>query len=178
MPDPLEEFPATLRQGDTLEVQVSLSDFPASSWTLTYFLSGPTSELEQAATADGDDHLLSLTPEQTAELGVEVVGWVAKASKDGDVFTALSGTVQVLADLATSGPIDTRSHAQKVLAAIQATIEGRATNDQQEYTIKDRSLKRMSVEELLAFKKEYERLVALELRNGQRNILATFTRIT
>lgn len=177
MPDPLTEFPATLRQGDSLAVQVALDDYPASTWTLTWYLSGPTAELSKAATADGDEHLLELTPAETAALGVETMGYVAKASYSGDVYTVISGSVEVLPDLATSGPIDTRSHNQKVLDAIKASIEGRATRDEQEYTIKDRSLKRMSLDELLKFKAEYEKLVALETRTGSRQILVNFGRV-
>lgn len=177
MPDPLTAFPATLRQGDSLAVLVSLDDYPASDWTLTWYLSGPTCELEEEAIASGDDHLLELTPTDTAALGVETLGYVAKAENiAGDVYTVLSGSVQVLPDLATSGPIDTRTHAQKVLDAIKASIEGRATKDEQEYTIKDRSLKRMTIEELLKFKALYEKEVALETRTGARNIKVNFGR--
>lgn len=177
MPDPLTAFPATIRQGDSLFVQVALDDYLASDdWTLTWYLSGPTSELsKEATTADTDEFLLELTPAETAELGVETLGYVAKAENvDGDIYTVLSGTVQILPDLATSGPIDLRSHAQKVLDAIKASLEGRATKDEQEYTIKDRSLKRMSLDELLKFKALYEKEVALETRTGQRNILVNF----
>lgn len=174
MPDPLTAFPTTLRQGDSLAVLVSLADYPAPTWTLTWYLSGPTAELTKAATADGTDHLLELTPAETATLAVETMGFVAKASASGDVFTVLSGTVQVLPDLATSGPIDTRSQAQKVLDAINASILGSATTDQQEYTIKDRSLKRMTLDEKLKLQAVYEKKVALETRTGQRNILVNF----
>lgn len=174
--DPLTQFPATLRQGDTLKILSSL-DFQNDVWTLTWYFSGPTTEAQQEAEASGSDFLLTLDPEFTGALGVETLGYVAKVqNEDGEVYTVISGTVEVLADLATIGTSDQRSHAQKTLDALRAVIEGRATADESEYTIKDRSLKRMSMDELLKFLAVYEKKVALETRVGQKNIVVEFAR--
>ena len=58
---------------------------------------------------------------------------------------------------------DTRSHAKKVLDAINAVIEGTATEEQESYQIKDRSLKRRSVSELLELRSFYKAEYAREL---------------
>lgn len=57
---------------------------------------------------------------------------------------------------------DTKTHAQKVLDAINAVIERRATSDQQSYSINGLSITRMNIGELLKFQKIYELRVANE----------------
>lgn len=54
------------------------------------------------------------------------------------------------------------SHAQRVLAAIEAVLERRATVDQQSYGIEGRSLARMPIGDLLRFRDRYRAEVAAE----------------
>ncbi len=171
--DPLTKFPATIQQGDTVKVSSSL-DFRADVWTLTYYFVGPSTEANIEAEASGQDFLLTLDTSFTAALGVETLAWAAKVLKDDEVYTVESGTVQVLPDLATSGPLDLRTHAQKTLDSIRAVIENRATTDEQEYKIGTRQLVHMTVSELMQFLAIYEKKVALENRTGQKNILVRF----
>ena len=60
-----------------------------------------------------------------------------------------------------SSTADTRTHAKKVLDSIEAVIEGRASDSQESYQIKDRALKHMTHDELLKlrsfYKAEYNR---------------------
>ena len=61
-----------------------------------------------------------------------------------------AGALEIVADIAgmTEGH-DPRAHAEKVLEAIEAVIEKRATKDQESYTIKNRSLARTGSTPLL-----------------------------
>lgn len=63
---------------------------------------------------------------------------------------------------------DMRSHALKVLDAINATIEKTATKEQASYSVAGRSLSRRSITELLELKSVYERKVARENRARDR----------
>ena len=56
----------------------------------------------------------------------------------------------------------TESHAEKVLAAIEAVIESRATKEQSELTIAGRQVKYISLTELLKIRQEYKQIVAQE----------------
>jgi hypothetical protein len=70
--------------------------------------------------------------------------------------------MEVEPDFSATATLDTRSHARKVLAAIEAVIERRATKDQEEYTIDGRSLKRTPVAHLLVLRYRYKREVEQE----------------
>lgn len=66
------------------------------------------------------------------------------------------GQVRILEDLVSAAPgFDGRSHAEKVLEAIEAVIEGRASLDQSQYTINNRSLTRTPVADLLKLRNTY-----------------------
>lgn len=61
----------------------------------------------------------------------------------------------------------TESHAEKVLSAIEATLESRATKEQSELTIAGRQVKYISLTELLKIRQEYKQIVAQEkIANG------------
>jgi hypothetical protein len=69
----------------------------------------------------------------------------------------------VLPDPASQGAgQDPRSHARKTLDAIEAVVEGRATKDQQAYTIGGRSLQRMPIKDLMYFRGVYRAEVYAE----------------
>ena len=53
-----------------------------------------------------------------------------------------------------------RDHYRIVLDAINAVIEGRATQAEEEFSIAGRSLRRTPLKDLLGFKLQYERLLA------------------
>jgi hypothetical protein len=68
-------------------------------------------------------------------------------------------------------PSDTRSHARKVLDAIEAAIEGRAGDTVQSYTIGGRQINKMSADELIKWRNYYLAQVQTEddaarLENG------------
>lgn len=54
--------------------------------------------------------------------------WVIYLTNANERITIDSGTVQVQPNPATALPVDRRSHARKMLDAIEALLEGRATN--------------------------------------------------
>ncbi len=166
MPDPLSQMPDEIRLGDTLEVLFCFGDFKASDgWVVTVYWKGSTTDYSKLTTADGDNHLLTLSSTETnTNLKVEDMSWQAKAALGGEVFTADYGTQMGLVNFTEAGASDQRSQNQKTLDAITAVIENRASTDQQEYTIKDRQLKRMDIEDLLNFQAIYENRVKQEKR--------------
>jgi hypothetical protein len=106
--------------------------------------------------------VLHLTPIQTSAFGAGFYSYAVIASNGIDEYTVENGSfdVELRADLNFDS--DLRSHARKVLDAINAVIENRATVDQQSYSIAGRSLTRMSLDDLLKFKNVYQAQVAKE----------------
>jgi hypothetical protein len=157
--------------GDTLDFETSITDYPnGDGWTLNYRLvpiSGTGSAFEFTAggspVEDPLGYRVQLAPATTAAWVAGDYAWNSYVTKTGARYTVESGQVTLLPDPAqTAVPLDNRSHARKVLESIQAVIEGRATKDQQEYTIGDRSLKRMDPQALLHWRDYYKAEVAKE----------------
>ena len=124
-------IPETIYAGDSLSWTESLGEHPAPAWTMHYVLRG-ASVLDLTSTPSGSDHAFTATAAQTANLAPGRYSWQSFVSNGtAERYTIATGTLTVRANLAvqTAG-FDGRSHAQKVLDAIEATMEGRATKSQ------------------------------------------------
>ncbi len=77
--------------------------------------------------------------------------WQAMAEhSDGRKYLADKGWMQVHPDMGqTQGGFDARSRLQQLLAALEATMAGKATKDQQSMTIEGLSIARLSWTELV-----------------------------
>lgn len=147
--------------GDTAKWLRSLDDYPASqSWVLTYTLVSAAQRYTFTATASGNDHLVNVAAATTTTWAPGTYTWVARASKAGEVFTVGSGTMVVRPSFAAA--VDARSHARKVLEAIEAVLEGRASSEVAQYEIAGRSLRYIEPSELLKLRDRYRAEVARE----------------
>jgi hypothetical protein len=105
---------------------------------------------------------------------------VARVSLGGEVHTVATGKITVLASFA-SATLDNRSQAQRTLDSINATIEGRASIDQQKIEIGGRLLWRTPIPELLVLRDRYAAMVnnekaADDIANGRGNRKRFFVR--
>lgn len=152
--------PDRFAAGDTLRWRYASPDYPATDgWTLAYRLVGTGVALTIAATADGAGFIAEATAADTAALAVPaagvpctLIGYVSKGSERWAVYRA---PCLVEPNPATVTG-DLRGHAARVLEAISALLEGRATKDQQSYRIGERELTRIPVPELLALRDYYK----------------------
>jgi hypothetical protein len=155
-----------LTAGDTLAFTTSVPDYPASAgWVLKYRLAPRVSgsAIDITATADGDDHAVQVAASATALWIAGHYTWSAYVELLTERYTVDRGDLEIRAASASmAAGTDGRSHARIVLDAIEATIEGRASKDQQEYTIGNRSLKRTPMADLLRLKSVYMGYVANE----------------
>ena len=159
--------PSEIRAGDPWAWRrEDLADYPATLWTLAYWFKNQNGGFQLSAAADGVYYAIDESSDDTEGLVAGSYSWQARVTNIADNtirHVVDSGTLQVLPNLfvgAAADPLDGRTHAQKVLDAIEATIEGRATLDQLEYTIGNRSLKRMTVDDLLKLRAQYRREVS------------------
>jgi len=118
--------PPVARAGDTWAWTRDLADYPSSVWTLTYTLWTATAAYSVTAAASGDTHSISVPPATTAAYAAGRYEWVARVSDGTDTFTVGAGSIQILP--AVGAAMDTRSHARRMLDAINAMLEGRATD--------------------------------------------------
>lgn len=152
--------PLQFRAGDTTQWRRVLSDYPAGTWTLTYYLVGGQDTKSIIASADGTDHAVTIAATVSSKYEPGVYKWIARVSAAGVVKTIDEGRFTILPDLTTLTPEDARDHAEIVLAAVKAVIEGRASRDQESYSINGRSLSRTPLADLLRLKTYYESEVA------------------
>jgi hypothetical protein len=152
--------------GDTLDFSTEVANYtPADGWTLKFRLvprvSG-TAILLTSAASDGL-HRVQVGPTTTDDWTAGEYSWYSWVEKAGASYSVGQGQVTIKPDpRTTSAPLDNRSHARKTLEAIEAVIEGRASRDQQEYSIGDRTLKRTPMADLIMLQTRYSRLVAAE----------------
>ena len=71
---------------------------------------------------------------------------------DGNKSTDSAGALKVSAAPETLPPSDRADHAEKTLKNIEAVLEGRASNDVMQYSIAGRSLSRIPITELIAWR--------------------------
>ena len=135
------------------------SDYPIASYSLKYSArleNAGSTEIEITATESGSDYIVEVGQSTTAAYTAGVYHWQAYIirTSDSERITVDSGTWEVKAnrDAATTDP---RNHVKKVLDSIEATIEGRASKDQESYSIAGRSLGRTPIADLILLRDKY-----------------------
>lgn len=157
----------TLIVGDTVEFLTAVDDYPpADGWTfkirVVHRTNAAVTPITLTATTSGTEYLIQVAPSTTANWTAGDYSWTSWVEKVGARYIVESGLVELLADPGVVTTSDLRSHARIVLEAIEAVIEGRASKDQEEYTIGARSLKRTPIKELLALRARYRAEVRAE----------------
>lgn len=145
-----------LRAGDSASFSVSLPS--EAGRVVRLILTGPgqiTITTTERADEPGvfDVTLPSLTT-STFQPGAYVAHVVSQL--DDDRRTLSGCGVEILPDVtAVATPIDQRSHAQRMLEAIKARLEGRITADAESYSIRGRALSRIPMAELMRLRDQY-----------------------
>jgi hypothetical protein len=163
------------------------TDIKASEgWALKWTAVGKLGIYSIAAAADpdnADDFKFTATAAATAAYVAGDYKWQITATKNPIRYTIADGAVRLLDNIAGRAvAYDNRSHAKKVLDAIEAVIEGRATQDQASYQIGGRSLTKTPIPDLMKlralYKSEYgdeQALASVDAGQGTgRKILVRF----
>lgn len=142
-----------------------LTDIKASDgWTLKFVAVGKLGVVSITAAADtenADDFKFSATATLTGAYVAGDYKWQLVATKTTTRYTIAEGWVTVKDNIAGRTALyDNRSHAKKVLDAIEAVIEGRATKDQMSISINGKDIGFTSLTDLMklrvSYKNEYE----------------------
>ena len=175
-----QKEPSTLVLGDYWAwKRDDLADtYPISSYALTYEFhndvgGGGVNKFTLTAIEANDTYYIEAASSSTTGYAIGDYIWEAYITKTADSNRVMvdSGRTTITQNLADTNA-DLRSHAKKVLDAIEAVIENRASMDQSSMSIAGRSLSRMSIDELMTFrdryKAEYLKEIKLaRIRNGQ-----------
>lgn len=153
--------------GDTVKWTKELLDYkPADGWVLSYALVQAGSQKTITASDNGDgSHLATISAADSANYTAGTYYWQAYVTKSTERYLVCEGRVEVKQNFASmSNGHDGRSHIKKVIDALEAMIEGKASKDQKEYKIGDRLLIRMDPAELLKWLNHYKILYKQELQ--------------
>lgn len=161
-------IPHELTPGDSWAWQLAFGDYPPSDgWTLTVSLRGPAAtapsigeiDIEATPTPDNSAYLVSASADATAELVPGNYRWVVWVERVVDTqlqrVSIHRGVTILLQELQEAGAGDTTTHNERMLAAIEALIEGRTTADVEYYQIAGRALTKIPVKELMAYRAKY-----------------------
>jgi len=145
------------------------TDIKASDgWTLKFTAVGKLGIFVITAAADSDnadDFKFTAAAATTAAYVAGDYKWQLVATKTTTRYTIAEGWITLTDNISgRSALYDNRSHAKKVLDAIEAVIEGRASKDQMGYQIAGRSLTMTPIPDLIKlrsiYKDEYDGEVA------------------
>lgn len=176
--------PTEITANTTVEFSITpATRVPSDGYTYIFRLGG-ASVVSKNGAIDGEDVNFKLAPADTATHATGLYFYQIFANKNSDVYVIESGRISVNASIGATGEFDGRTVAERIVDAIDALIEGRATSDQQSYVIASgagsRSLSRIPVLELKQLRKEYAAIAVAErrARNGEgifKNHRITFT---
>ncbi len=155
--------------GDALNYSTSIPAYPPSAgWVAKLRLvprAGGSAILVQAAAAASDAHAWSLAKTTTAAWLPGVYSWHIWVEKGSERYTLQSGQITIRPDPESlPGGADTRSQAERSLDAINAFLEGRASDAQLRYKINGRELERYPLQEVLRLRAFFESQVGQERR--------------
>ena len=168
--------PDELRVGDTWQWtrEDLASDYPATSWTLTYYFRNATHYFDVTASADGNFFDVTVAKATTATKVAGDYSWVAVVTSATERFEVDRGAITLLPDYSAAAVLDGRSFAAKLLAAVETELIARGTSGQLDLVnaaLADRNLTR-SAGGLIALRSqlvaEVKREQAAEaMRNGE-----------
>jgi len=172
-------LPAQLVTGDTWKWSQSLCDYsPNQGWGLAYSFRGG-SQLDVTGTPNGSGGWdFTVSAGDTAALVPGQYAWQARVELDGETYTAASGVITLKAGLASvTTPFDTRTSAEKQLAAVESALESLLSKQNASVSFGDQSYSLQDVEKLMNVRDRLRTQVAAENGNSRpKQILVTFTR--
>lgn len=149
-------LPNTLTAGLSFKQVFNLTAYPAPDWALALYLRGPNT-IDLTGNAVVRSHELRVLAVDTTKWEPGRYWYSLRASKDFEVIEIETGELQILPNLQDqSDGYDGRNHQERVLEAIEAVLERRATLDQERYRINNRELYRTPIPELLKLRDRYK----------------------
>ena len=162
MAEPKAYEPEKLTSGVTWKWKKTISDYPASEWTLSYYLRKDGIAISTFnATADGDTFEATVTAGFSALFAAGVYDFIGIVTKGSEKYVVFDGIVEVLPNPTASAAYDPRTHARRVLDLIEAAMENRIPNGLENYTIAGRSLSKISIPDLRLLWEKYKQDVIM-----------------
>lgn len=150
-------IPQSIRQGDSLNLQLSYNDYPSTAYTGSFYLRGPSVMRVVGVSTGSGDYSFVLTPQSSSLLQSGTYEFAVAVSSSVERYTVDAGFIRITGDLAGA---PSRIHEVEVmLTAVNDALLGRLTDGVINLSIAGRSLSLLSPKELL----EYRNILSREL---------------
>lgn len=153
-------IPSVLRAGSAYEWTEKVSGYAPGTYTLEYILFNAGQTLTIAGEAN--EFKVDLATSDTEGWAPGKYQYILRITDGTDKIDVRRGSVEILANVDNLQALDGRTHSRRMLDAIEATLEGRASNDAQEMTVRGRSIKLTPIPELLRLRGIYSAAVKSE----------------
>ena len=155
-------LPDRIPAGLDFQATVSIAAYPATQWQLSAILRGPQA-INLSSTPD-DTAFVFAAPAATTSTWTPGNYWFSlRATMGSALMDAGSGQLTIIPDLSTvTEPYDGRTPNEIALAAIDAVLAKRASQDQQRYMIGGRELWRTPIADLMKLRGYYAMRVSRE----------------
>lgn len=140
--------------GDTLIIDIAPGDYPPPAYALQLVFISSTGKVVVASTPSDGNHRFTV---DTVPFSSGRHDYQLKAVGTGYRRTLLTGFTTAQVDLAsdTVATFDGRSHAKKVLDALEAVIEGRASKSQLKHEFDGIAIEHMDLQQQVALRDKY-----------------------
>lgn len=155
--------PNNFTKGITLKWAASYADYPASLWTLKYTFVNATDKQVVTAAANGDDYAITVAMADTSLFATGRYDYQATVENGTEKYLVETGTTCVIEDFASTSGFDARSQLAITVDAINAYLQGSATNEQQKTRFGEREIWKHSRLELMEIRSDLMR----ELKSEQ-----------
>jgi hypothetical protein len=172
MADTLYKIPSYIQAGMTYIWETSSGDYPTADYTgkcsIKYIGSSAATIL--TATESSNIYTFTLTAAVTEVLTIGEYEWTEYVEQGSGAsiirYILRQGRTAVRRFLATAGTVDSRSSYKTALDAIEAVLLGRASKDQEQFTIAGRTLVRTNITDLIKLRDFYSAKVVEEEREA------------
>jgi hypothetical protein len=177
-----EQVPQQLVAGDSWAWLRALADYPAPTWSATWYFENGSQAFEILATASGTSHAGALAAAQTGSRQPGRFKWALRVTDGTTAKTVERGEVEILVDPAKAGTFDHRTTAEKMVEALRALSLRRAQSGQTSVTIDNVSMTFDTMAEVIKALNYWEQQLASErkaaglVRGGGRTIRVRFGR--
>lgn len=155
------EEPSFFTAGETVEWTKALPDYPSGTWTLKYALQAPGRTLIAVTAANEPDlsYSIAILAATSASYAAGSYTWTAYVEAGPARHVVARGSISILASpLAMLGS----THATRMLALIEAALEGRIPNGLESTNIDGQQIDRIPVIRLHELREQYRNEVLME----------------
>jgi hypothetical protein len=141
-------------------------DHLSDEWTASIHLRSASSKIDIDAESEGDGYRFKVSASQSASWVAEKYTAVVRLARGDEVVEVWNDRIEVYPDIAALNTYDTRTANERMLEAIRATLENRATKDQTKLSHDGKSLERTPLGDLMKLELLYQKRVASERRKS------------